>query len=307
MATAPADHWSALTERGALWGMRFVLLARRVLGRRGCIAVLLPVVSWFWLTERVRRRASMDYLCRVRDFAAQPPPRWWHGIAHYLEFAGKALDSVVATRAKAPGGPLRVQDPDGMAALAAAGRGGMVVVSHLGNADISRAALDQQFPRGMTVLMHTTHAAQYNAMLDRLHGNPRSRTLQVTELGPETAINLQQRVERGEWLAMAADRTPVGGGGRVAQVPFLGAPAAFPLGPWVLAGLLGCPVFLLFCLRDHDGGYSVYLELFASKVDLPRAARDAGLADLAARYAERLQHYTMQAPNQWYNFYDFWA
>jgi predicted LPLAT superfamily acyltransferase len=113
-------------------------------------------------------------------------------------------------------------------------------------------------------------------------------------------------VERGEWLAMAADRTPVGGGGRVARVPFLGAPAAFPLGPWVLAGLLGCPVFLLFCLRDADG-HTLYLERFAEQVALPRGGRDAALTGLAARYALRLQHFTLQAPRQWYNFYRFWA
>ncbi len=307
VADAPEGHWSALAERGALWGMRFVLLSRRVLGRRGCVAVLLPVVAWFWLTERARRQASMDYLRRVRAAAGLPPPRWWHGLAHYLDFGAKALDSVVAAQAPGAVGALRVRDPDALGTLAAAGRGGMVVVSHLGNADISRAALGGRFPHGMTVLMHTRHAAQYNAMLDRLHGDPLSRTLQVTEMGPDTAIDLQQRVERGEWLAMAADRTPVGGGGRVARVPFLGAPAAFPLGPWVLAGLLGCPVYLLFCLRDADGGHTVHLERFVDRVDLPRGGRDAVLAGLAARYAARLQHFTLLAPRQWYNFYRFWA
>ncbi len=307
MVALSKGHWSTLSERGALWGMRFVFMACRVLGRRACVVVLLPVVTWFWLSERSRRQASMEYLRRVRAWAGHSRPRWWHGLGHYLEFAGKALDSVMATRAPGTKGRLRVHDADGLAMKAAAGYGGMVIVSHLGNADISRAALAEHFPHGMTVLMHTRHAAQYNTMLDRLHGSSLSRTLQVTELGPETAIDLQQRVERGEWLAMAADRTPVGGGGRIVKVPFLGAEAAFPLGPWVLAGLLGCPVFLLFCLRDADAGYTVHLELFAEQVILPRAGRDTALAMLAARFAQRLQHFTLQAPTQWYNFYDFWA
>ncbi len=302
-----AGHWSALAERGTAWGMRFVLLSRRVLGRQGCRAVLLPVVTWFWLTERARREASMAYLAKVRMRLGQGRPRWWHSVDHYLNFATKALDSVVAAQSPAAIGPVRVVDPDGLAQVAARGRGGMVVVSHLGNADLSRVAMGGRLARGMTVLMHTHHAAQYNRLLDRLHGDPLNRTLQVTELGPETAIDLQQRVERGEWLAMAADRTPVGGRGRVARVPFLGAPAAFALGPWVLAGLLGCPVFLLFCLRDADGGHTVHLELFAERVALPRGGRDGALADLAERYARRLEHYTLLAPRQWYNFYDYWA
>ncbi len=304
---APDGHWSALAERGAVWGMRLLLLSRRLLGRQGCKTMLVPVVTWFWLTERARRDASADYLRRVRRVTGLPPPRWWHGVAHYLDFAAKALDSVVAAQDPAAVGPLRVNDPDGMAAQAAAGCGGMVMVSHLGNADLSRVAMGGRLPHGMTVLMHTRHAAQYNAMLDRLHGDPLSRTLQVTDMGPGTAIDLQQRVEQGEWLAMAADRTPVGGGGRVARVPFLGTPAAFPLGPWILAGLLDCPIYLLFCLRDADGGHTVHLEKFAERIELPRGARDAALAELAERYAKRLQHFTLQAPRQWYNFYRFWA
>jgi predicted LPLAT superfamily acyltransferase len=182
----------------------------------------------------------------------------------------------------------------------------MILVAHLGNADLARAALAGRFSAGMTVLMHTRHAAKYNRMLDRLHGSPLSRTLEVTALGPGTGIDLQQRIERGEWLAMAADRTPVGDGERQVQVPFLGAPAAFPTGPWILAALLGCPVFLLFCLRQGEG-HVITIERFAERVTLPRHDRGEALALWAGRYAARLEVMALQAPEQWYNFYDFWA
>ena len=34
--------------------------------------------------------------------------------------------------------------------------------------------------------------------------------LQVTEMGLDTAITLQQRIDSGDWLFIAGDRTPVG-------------------------------------------------------------------------------------------------
>ena len=37
-------HWSQMTERGGVWGLRISVVAYRLLGRRGCIAVLLPVI-----------------------------------------------------------------------------------------------------------------------------------------------------------------------------------------------------------------------------------------------------------------------
>ncbi len=107
-------------------------------------------------------------------------------------------------------------------------------------------------------------------------------------------------------MAIAGDRIPVAAGGRVVRVPFLGAPAAFSQGPWLLAGLLGCPVILLFCRKEGDT-WRLTLEDFAPRVVLPRGAREAAIAELARRYAGRLEEHCLADPLQWGNFYDFWA
>ena len=117
-------------------------------------------------------------------------------------------------------------------------------------------------------------------------------------------LQLNQRLENGEWLAIAGDRVPLQGGRQV-RVDFLGQPAAFPQGPWLLAGLLKCPVNLMFCLK-REGRYRVILEPFAEAVVWRRSDRDQVIAHWAGRYAERLGHYCLQAPQQWFNFYPFW-
>jgi predicted LPLAT superfamily acyltransferase len=78
-----------------------------------------------------------------------------------------------------------------------------------------------------------------------------------------------------------------------------------PVGPYVLASVLECPVHLLFCLR-RPAGYRVYFEPFCTQVRWQRAQRDAIIADLAQRFAARLEHYLLMEPLQWYNFYPFW-
>ena len=303
-----ATAWAALQERGALSGMRLLLGARLLLGRRLCLGILLPVVGFFWATDAGRRRITRDFLLRARRQAGLPPPAWWHGLRPWLNFAGKALDTVVALQ-RPRAVTVTVSDPDGMVALAAAGGGGIILVAHMGNPDMARVSAAGRLEAGLTVLMHTHHAANYNRLLDRLHGDPRHRTLQVTDLGPGTAMDLHQRIERGEWIAMAADRPPVGPAApsRVMRVPFLGAPAPFPVGPWILAALLDCPVFLLFCLAEGGGRYRLRLECFTSRVALPRGQRDVALQAVIARYAARLEAEALHAPEQWYNFYDFWS
>jgi predicted LPLAT superfamily acyltransferase len=73
----------------------------------------------------------------------------------------------------------------------------------------------------------------------------------------------------------------------------------------VLAALMGCPVYLMFCLREGDG-HTVYFERFADRIELPRRNRAEFLAELAARYAQRLEFHCLRSPMQFYNFFDFW-
>ena len=93
----------------------------------------------------------------------------------------------------------------------------------------------------------------------------------------------------------------------VCRLPFLGAPAPFSAGPYILAHLLGCPVYLLHCLREGDE-YRLHFDRLAERIELPRgAAREVAIAGYAASYAARLGEMVCRAPFQWYNFFDFWA
>src|SRR5204862_187569 len=62
-------------------------------------------------------------------------------------------------------------------------------------------------------------------------------------------------LRRGEIVALQGDRA-LGTRGDVLQ-PFFGAPAAFPLGPFVLARAAGAPVVPAFCVLDADRRYRV--------------------------------------------------
>ncbi len=73
----------------------------------------------------------------------------------------------------------------------------------------------------------------------------------IDQVGMDTAIRLQEMTDRGELIAIAADRTPVGTRDRTQPVKFLGEYAEFPEGPWILAHTLRCPVFMISCARDR--------------------------------------------------------
>ena len=299
-------HWAHLAERGLYWGLRFSALAYRLLGRRGCTAVLAPVVLYFYLTAGERRRASLDFLRRAFAISGRmPPPTWRDGYRHFLSFARRALDSFIAWIGHMPADAVVSGDGAALDEAKAQPRGAVFIVSHHGNVDVSRALLDARTRQRVVVLMHTRHAENYNRVVREFNPDAALNTLQVTDVGPETAIALQQRIESGDWLFIAGDRTPVGGGRRVASVYFLDADAEFSQGPYLMAALLDCPVYLFFCRRLGDR-YELSVEHFADRVVLPRGRRVEALAGYAAAYARRLEKHVLEDPFQWYNFYDFW-
>jgi len=132
----------------------------------------------------------------------------------------------------------------------------------------------------------------------------------VTHIGPDTAMLLKEKLDRGEWVAIVGDRIAVnpqrGGEWRVNWSPFMGHPAPFPQGPFILAAALRCPVLLIFALREADKTLRIHCEPFANPLPMPRTAREAALQQAIDRYAARLEHYALLSPLDWFNFFDFW-
>ncbi len=299
-------HWAALAERGAWWGLLFVTSCYRLFGRRACLAVLRPIVLYFYLADGRRRGWTQHYLLRVARFAGTPPHPWRDGYRMYLNFAARALDNFIALRNPGRAGAIEVVGGGALETFVRAGVGGVLIVSHHGNVDLCRATLTSRLGRVVNILLHTRQAVRYNELLRRVRPAYMAHTIQVSEIGPDTAIDLLARVERGEWIAIAGDRPPLSGEARVSRVAFLGGPAPFSQGPYILAALLRCPVLLLFCVRA-GAGYRVTIESFAPRIELPARHKQAALEGWVRAYAGRLQEHCLRDPLQWYNFFDFWA
>ena len=243
---------------------------------------------------------------RVFALSGRRPPTARDTYLHFRSFAGKALDVFIAWLNPGQIGAVTLVPPDLIERTNRDGRGALLIVSHHGNAELCRVCLGGQFQHTIHPLVHTRHAQQYNAFLRAGQPDNATAAIEVEDIGPALAIALKERVERGEWIAIAGDRTPFSGPARSVAVPFLGSPAPFSTGPYILASIMECPVYLLSCVRD-GAGYRVALELFAEKIELPRHSRQTAISAHAARYAQWLEAQCLTYPYQFYNFYAFWA
>ena len=308
-ADGDAAPWWRTAERGGFAGMMLLAWSCRRFGPRFTALWLHPVVAYFLLTGRAARAASARYFARLRDAAATPGtprPGWLTSYRHMLAFAQSGFDKLAAWSGALGLPDVEVDDATALDDLIASGRGALVIGSHHGNLEMARALAMRGAQAKVTAVVYREHAQRFNRVLARAHGDFAQRLVEVSDFGPQTALMMQQRIERGEWLVIVGDRTPAHERGRTTDAQFLGAPAAFAQGPYVLAHALACPVYLLFCLKERRG-YRLYFEAFAERIQLPRRERAAHLAAWAQRYAARLEHYCRKAPYQWFNFYDFWA
>lgn len=302
-----AQPWFVLAERGGYWGLQFLALLYRITGRRGCMVAALPVGFCFYLSGGEQRRASREYLQRAYAMRGeQRAPNQLDLMRHTCAFVGKTVESFGAWVSGVDARTIDSPDRAKIAQAFESPRGAVLIVSHLGNIDMTRAVMKPRDRDRITVLHHTRHARNFERLLRRWRPEVFANALQVDETNPGTIIALREKVEVGNWIAIAGDRVPVTGSQRVSHASFLGAPAPFPQGPYILAHLLECPVYLMFCLREH-GRYRIFFEQFAERIELPRRDKEAALAQWVEHYARRLEAYSLRAPLQWYNFFDFWA
>ncbi len=310
-ARQPSLHWSTIGEATCVWGVWCLYGLYRVFGRPLFRAVLYPVVTYYWLTHPLARRASRDYLCRVQDSAGTvtgqggPAPGARHTLRHLLSFADTLLDKLLAIGGRYRFGDVTREGESVMLQQIASGQGGIIMTAHMGCLELCRVLAAKRQGLRLTVLVHTAHAERFNRILARLDPQSSLQLYQVDDISPATALELTAKVRAGEFVAIAGDRAPARGG-RAVRVPFLGAPARFPVGPYVLASLMDCPLFAMGCVRTGKGHLLRFTEL-AREVRLPRANREGALTAYAAAYAEWLQALLATSPYDWFNFYDFWA
>ena len=298
-------HWARIRERGTLAGMQTLVFIQRRLGRWPFLLVLRPVILWYFLSHSTARRASVAYLRRIDPTLTQRPlALLWQSYRHFLQFGDALMDKVAAWSDSIPEQRLLGDGFHRFGEAIHAGHGGIVLIAHHGNLDIANALAKYQPTLDMTVMMHTRNASKFNALLERVTGQPRPDIMEVTDIGPATAQELAERVQRGGFVVIAADRIPVHGA-RLRNMSFLGEPAAFPEGPFLLAMLLRCRIYTLSCVRDGEG-FRIAFEPFDDVTHLPRKEREVWLPHAMQRFADQLAEQARKHPLQWFNFYPFW-
>ena len=308
-------HWKQNTERASRKGTAFLISIMNKTGPEFVKLLVVPVAVYYFFTATDVRRASMQYFERLSKTRNNLPgaqfklfnSAWWFSFRHVLSFAQSMVDRVHTWSVGAKGIEYLCTDEKLMNHVVNDPKQGAVfLISHLGNFDmaIARGELSQQ--KRFNIVMDTSHTQTFNEFRGELYSSDTVRFIEPDSISPMVMMSLVERVANGEFVVIAADRsTELGDKGNV-KADFLGQAAFFPKGPYIMAGLLGVPVYSVFALQK---GRKCILKfkLFEKKVEVPRATREESIAKYAQKYAKILEGECLDYPLQWYNFYQFWA
>ena len=304
-------HWAEQEERGN----RFVLTLTRYLVRYFPTWLMHPivwcVVFYYYLSSKQVRQNIAEYQHNLATSYPELQSLTQQKNSVFKQFHAFAIsivDRFAVWQKKIQYEDLVIHDPenlyDDMDKSEVGAKGQIFIVSHLGNIEICRALVKQHPDFVLNVLIHHKHAEMFNEALADA-GASRIRLIQVTELDVDVMMELNKRIAAGEWLAIAADRVPVRGE-KTVSVEFLGEPAQWPQGPWLMASLLKVPVNTLFCLKEQ-GRYNLYLNRFAESIICSRKQRESSITAYVSRYAKLLEQQCSEHPLQWFNFFSFWG
>lgn len=295
-----SDTWLTQGEKGTLLGLRAAYWFATAFGRAPTRLLVRLIAVWYTLFSPKIVAASKAWLSTVYE----RPARRREVYQHLVRFAQVTADRFFLLQGKTSSFWFTLTGNEHLQRVTRESRGAILLGAHVGSFEAMRASSrDEGFP--LTIMGHFENAPMINELLTKLDPETATRVVHIQPNSVDFIFEAQRCIETGRQLGTMGDR--VGLNEKSVVVTFFGRPARFPTGPFVLASVLKCPVFLTFGLYREPNRYDLFCELFAERVVLPRRDREQAVRVLVQQYAARLEAYCRLAPDNWFNFYDFWA
>ncbi len=291
--------WKQQQERGSRTGLGMMAWVAQSIGRPIARALLYPICLYYFLSTGAARQA----IRRFRERALGRPAGWRELFSHYHAFASTILDRVYFLRARFDLFDIQLHGMDVLDRALAKGRGCVLVGSHLGSFEVVRALGLSHRHLEVRVLMDEQNAPLSREAVQELNPAVADTVIQVGTV--ESMLQVKECLDKGGVIGLMGDR--VVRNEQTVACTFLGDTARFPTGAMRLAHVVSAPVILFFGLYRGGNRYEVHLEFFGEEVGLSPGQRATDLRHWIQRYADRLETYCRWAPDNWFNFYEFWG
>ena len=287
-------------ERGNLFWLRVMSTLSMGLGRRLSRVLLHAIALYFVVAASAARKASRSYLDRCLGRRAS----WLDTYRHVLAFASTVHDRIYLLNGRHDLFDFRTEQ-EGLASVLKCieQQGAFLLGAHVGSFEVLRSLASADPRLNVSVAMYPENARRINQTLAAI--NPKA-VQDIIPLGHvDSMLRVNQALKDGALVGILADRAVRDD--QSLTLPFLGAPAQFPTGPFRLAALMKRPVYFMVGLYRGGNRYDVHFEVLHDPARDAALPRDAVVHEMLTRYVDALERYCRSAPYNWFNFFDFWG
>ena len=175
-------------------------------------------------------------------------------------------------------------------------QGGVLISAHVGNFEIAEfffGEIDLDFQINL-VTTDLEHSA-IKAYLEKITKKSSIKFIIIKD-DLSHIFDINAALAGNELVCFTGDRYFEGIKSLTAE--FLGAPAIFPAGPFLIASRLNVPVVFVYVMKEPNLHYHLYTRESHSKQRDEKA--------LLSAYIDSVESILTKYPLQWFNYYDFW-
>lgn len=292
------QQWQGRSQARPL-GYRIMVFIARNLGIGMSYFILRFVAFHYLVFSRESTRVVYDLLRNRLRMS------WWRAVRgtyrNYFIFAQTLLDKVVVMAGIDNKLTYEFDGEENLREIVRRGKGGILLSAHVGNWEAAGHLLKRLNTR-VSVVMFDGEQQQIKEYLESVTGR---RNLNVILVKPDLShvYAMGEALQNNELICLHADRFLEGN--KTVRRNFLGEEANFPLGPFILAASFKAPVSLVFAFKETRSHY----HFFGSPI-LECGAEESKTAfrqRLLDAFVEALDQKVKMYPEQWFNYFNFWA
>ncbi len=296
--TAVKPRWSSRSI-GSWWQHQSFYLLIRCGGQRAAYLLLYCVVFYYTLLPSIRKKCGYYLHRRFPDAGAWQ--RFWNSYRMNLALGKVLVDRALVGILGAEQVDVKLQGKQEFLDLVAAGRGVILVNSHIGCWQVAASVLDfVDVP--INLLMQREEGD-----IDRHHFEHNGGQCPYRIIDPRGhlggVMEMLGVLKAGEVLSVMGDRM-LGNDRNGVNVTFMGGEVTFPFSAYKLASATGAPIVALL---SHKVGRSYVIEI-SKPINVPGGlGRSPELfIPYVQEYAEILEGFCQDHPFQFFNFFDMW-
>lgn len=286
--------WEGKT-RGGVAGYRAFIFLLRHAGIRFAYFILIWVAFYFVFFAPKASKASYFYFRKIWNYSI--PRSLFLVYKSYYKFGQTLLDKIALLAGVKTNFTFHHEGGEHLGNLAKANTGALLISGHVGNWEIA-GHLMKRFDVPVNVVMYDAEFERIKSLLQHVMTKKKYQTIVIKD-DFSHLIQLHKAFKNNEFICLHGDRFVKANANKVRSIPFLGKAAKFPNGPFELAARFKVPYAFVFTAKASNTHYHFFATTGSGEKN--------NAETIQKEYVQALEKFLQKYPEQWFNYYDFWA